>query len=105
LYTTQSGSARRLEPWSGAAFAAVGNRTSGEFDRITIEDLQALSYSGNPIDMSDTSSNLQAGFAFAIRTALGRYVKLRITDNGVISRVGDDGQPRKDLALEMFVYR
>ncbi len=101
---TVSNTSRRLTARSGAQFAVIGVKTSDQFDTdLTVEYLQGLSYNTNPIDMSDTSSNLQAGFAFAVKTGLGRYAKLRI--GSVISRTDDQGNAYKDLALEVFLYK
>ena len=99
LYETVSTSSRRLAPRSGAAFAVIGQRTDTQFDEeVTIASLKAMNYTSSTIDLSDSSSNLQSGFAFAVKTALGRYVKIRIFE--VITRGTE-----KDLALEIYVYK
>jgi hypothetical protein len=98
-YETQTATTRRLVPQAGAAVAPIGTRTVSEFDALSLEELQSLSYSTNPIDMSDTSTNLHTQFAFAIKTGLGRYVKIRIGD--VVTR----DTTNRDLALETFVYK
>ena len=97
-YETQSGTARRLAPRNGAMIAAVGLRNATDFDALTLEQIQGLSYTANPIDMSDNSQSLAPQFAFAIRTDLGRFAKVRIAD------VITSGSNR-DLALEIFVYK
>jgi hypothetical protein len=99
LYETQGTTSRRLLPRSGAAFSVIGTRTADQFDdEVTISFLRGLTYGTNPIDLSEGSANLASGFAFAIRTALGQYVKVRIAE--VINRGNE-----RDLALEMYVYR
>jgi hypothetical protein len=107
LFQKQSDTTRRLTPQfavyggtrdSGAQIAVIGQKSDIDFDNLTLLDLQGLTYSSNPIDMSDNSANLAATFAFAIRTALGRYAKVRIS--AVITRALD-----KDLALEVFVFK
>jgi hypothetical protein len=99
LYETQSLTARRLVPQSGAMFAPIGLRSDSQFDNeVTLEFLQGLTYSTNPIDMSNGSPNLAGGFAFAIQTGLKRYVKVRVSV--VVSQAND-----RHLVLEMEVYR
>jgi len=97
-YETQSGTARRLAPRNGAMIAAVGPRNATDFDALTLEQIQGLSYTTNPVDMSDNSQSLAPQFAFAIRTDLGRFAKVRIAD--VIT-----SGTNRDLALEIFVYK
>jgi hypothetical protein len=99
FYETQSGTAaRRLAPRNGAMIAAIGLRNPTDFDALTLEQIQGLSYTTNPIDMGDNSQSLAREFAFAIRTGLGRFVKVRIAD------VITSGTLR-DLGLEIFVYK
>jgi len=103
LYETQSSGARRLVARSGAMFAVIGKRNTAQFDNdVTIEMLRGLTYTSDPINLSDNSPNLAIEFAFAVKTGLGRYVKVRIAD--LISRTDDKGA-YKDLALEMFIYK
>jgi len=97
-YETQSPTARRLAPGNGAMIAAIGLRNTANFDALTLDQIQALSYTTNPIDMSDNSQSLAPEFAFAIRTGLGRFVKARIAD--VIT-----SGTNRDVALEVFVYK
>jgi hypothetical protein len=99
IYQPDQGSPRTLTPQSGAAFAVIGVQDTGGFDALTIGYLRGLNYTTNSIDMSDGSPNLALNFTFAIRTGLGRYVKLRIAD--IISA----GSNIKDLALEMYIYK
>ena len=100
-YETQSSTSRRLQPRSNATVSSIGIRTPTQFDNITLEDLQAMSYSSTAISLSDGSSNLAVGHTFAIRTGLGRYAKVRIGD--FITRGGDT--TKRDLVLEIYVYR
>jgi hypothetical protein len=99
LFQTLGSGTRQLTPWSGASIAVIGQRTPTQFDQeVSLPYLQGLSYSTNPINLNNGSANLTAGTAFAIKTGLGRYVKLRIAD--VIERDGE-----RDLALEMYTYK
>jgi hypothetical protein len=107
VYESQSNTSRRLVPQNGALVSVVGTQSETQFDNISLEQLQARTYDANNIDLSDGSSNLVRGFAFAIKTALGRYVKVRVAEVYSLDRVRSDGTTRvnKDLALEIFVYR
>jgi hypothetical protein len=104
LFERQSATARRLTLQGSAQFALIGQRTGDQFDQdVTLPYLQSLSYTSDPIDMSDGSPNLVTGtalgnFTLAIRTGLGRYAKLRLS-----SVIASDAG--KDLVLEVFVYR
>ncbi len=98
LFEKLSDTTRQLTPKSGAQFAVLGLKADVDFDNLTIENIQALSFTSNPIDLSNTSANLARTFAFAIKTGLGRYVKVRIAD--VINR-----DPDRDLALEVFIFK
>ena len=84
LFDEQTDFARRLAPQQGAAVAVIGPKLDTDFDALPLQYIQGLTYSSNPIDMSNTSTNLASQFAFAIKTGLGRYAKIRIAD--VISR-------------------
>ena len=101
LYSVSSSNAtsRGLVPQSGARLAVIGSRNPDAFDALSLSDLRALTYSQDSIDMSDGSSNLQAGFTFAIKTNLGRYAKVRV------SRVITEDTTGKSLGLEVYVYR
>ncbi len=115
LYQTVTNTTRQLVPQSGAGVAPIGLRNSHEFDgdadgqngvianNVTLEYLQGLNYTTNSLDMSDNSTNLTLGYAFAIKTGLGRYVKARIAD--YITRTNADGSAYKDLALELYIYK
>jgi hypothetical protein len=113
LYQKQSSTTRRLTPQfpiangsrnSGAQLAVIGPISDPQaFDNLTIQNLQALTYSSNPIDMSDNSPNLAPTFAFAIKTALGHYAKAYVY--AVINRTLSTGGVDKDLALEVFVFK
>lgn len=107
LYESQSNTSRRLVPQNGALFSAMSTLTETQFDDVTLEQLKARTYSTSNIDLSDGSTNLVRGFAFAIKTALGRYVKIRIAEVYTLDRIRSDGSTRvnKDLALEILVYR
>ena len=107
VYESQSSTSRRLVPQNGALFSVVGTLTETGFDDLSLEQLQARTYSASNIDLSDGSTNLVRGFTFAIKTGLGRYVKIRVAEVYSLDRVRQDGSTRvnKDLALEIFVYR
>jgi len=103
LFHMISQTARQLLPQNGAMVSTLGvyNGQSmiDQFDAITLGDLLNKTYTINPIDFSDNSPNLaQDGFAFAIKTNLGRYAKVRV--RYVISWTGGD-----DLVLEIYVYK
>ncbi len=100
LYVSDTDTAKRhLEARQGAGFAVLGALTGDQFDtEVNIETLRNLTYGATSIDLSNTSPNLVANFAFAIKTNLGRYVKVRIAD--VIT-----SDIYRDLALEMYIYR
>ncbi len=95
-----SGSSRALVPQQGATLCIIGNKDGSQFDGLTQEYLRSLNYTTNSIDLSDSSSQLQVGFTFAIKTGLGRYVKVRIRDF-----VGYSDSAYKDFMLEVFVYK
>ncbi len=111
LYVTDStdNTKRRLEARQGAKFAVLGTKNDVEFDDLTFGDLRNLdlrdqAFTATMIDLSNSSPNLAPEFAFAIKTGLGRYVKVRIAD--VITRSDSNNQPiYRDLALEMYVYK
>ena len=86
--------------------------TDEQFDNVTLSDLQAgkitltsstitFTYGTSAISLNDGSSNLTVGYAFAIKTGLGRYVKVHVGD--IITRGSDTA--KRDLALEVYVYR
>jgi hypothetical protein len=101
LYETQSNTQRRLLPQSGAQVSSIGIRTDTQFDNLTLEELQAMSYSTTAVSLNDGSANLAAGYTFAIRTGLGRYAKVHVGE--IVTRVSDT--TKRDLVLEMYVYR
>jgi len=107
LFERQSSTARRLTPKSGAQFYVIGAKKNDYFDNnVTIDYLQSKIYTDAPIDLSDNSPNLKldpngvGNFAFAIKTGLGRYVKVHMRD--VINHQNDTD---KDLVLEVFVFK
>jgi len=102
LYRTVSTTQRELVPQEGATFAVIGNKTPDEFNLLEISDLKGLTYSESVIDLRDNSANLQTGYTFAIRTGLGRYIKVRIA--GTVE-VPVTGGKEYDLQLQLFTYR
>jgi hypothetical protein len=100
LYESSSNTRRQLAPQNGAQVAIIGTRTFQEFDtQITQTFLEGLTYTSNPIDMSDGATTLVLDMAFAVRTELGTFVKLRVAD---ILTTQDN---QKHLALEIFPYK
>jgi hypothetical protein len=105
LYQTNTsdptGASRWLVPQRGATFSIIGVKDFSQFDGITQETLRGLTYTTDSIDMTDgTASHLTLNFAFAIKTGLGRYVKVRVIDF-----VGYSDSKYMDLMLEIFVYK
>jgi hypothetical protein len=95
-----TGATRSLVPQSGATLCPIGVYDGSQFDGITQETLRGLAYTSNSIDLSDGNANLAVGFTFAIKTGLGRYVKVRIRDY-----VGYSSSSYQDLMLEIFTYK
>jgi len=96
-----SGAGRWLAPQPGATVSIIGIKDGSQFDGLTQEYLRGLTYTPNNIDMTNgTSSRLAVGFTFAIKTGLGRYVKVRVRDY-----VGYSDSNYIDLMLEIFVYK
>jgi hypothetical protein len=99
--TDPSGATRSLVPQNNATVSIIGTKDGSQFDGITQEFLRDLTYTTDSIDMSDgPSSHLALNFAFAIKTGLGRYVKVRVRDY-----VGYSDSSYTDLLLEIFVYK
>lgn len=98
LYQFVSSTVGRLIPQNGSAISGLGVKSANEFNNLTLQDLTALGYTDSQIDLSDGSPSLASGYTLAVRTALGRYVKVRIAQI-VPSGIG------KDLALQVYVYR
>jgi hypothetical protein len=91
---------RQLTAQPGAALHPIGQQNVDQFDALTIETLRGYTYSASAIDLRDGSANLQEGFSFAIKTALGQYVKARIR-----TIITYSGSTNKDLVLELYVYK
>jgi hypothetical protein len=89
---------RYLHPANGAQLAAIGIRTSGEFETLAAADLQGLAYRAEPLDITDVSGNFAQGFTFGVRTSLGRLAKVRI------AQIVPSGI-RRDVVLQVYVYR
>jgi hypothetical protein len=104
LYVTDNNSStqRHLQAQNGATFEVLGSMpctdVSCPFDDVTLEGLRKLPFAATSIDLSDNSANLAADFAFAIKTGLGRYAKVRVLY--VVTTT-----TTKDLALEIYVYK
>jgi hypothetical protein len=97
LYQFVSSTVRNFVPQNGASFALLGRLSAGEFNTLTVEDLQSRSYSATSIDLSDFTGTLGAGLSIAIKTSVGRYAKLRVASVGP--------GPVRDLAAQVYVYR
>jgi hypothetical protein len=97
-YDASNPTLRSLAAQNGASLATLGSLDPTGFDAVNLPYLQGLNYNLQSIDMSDQSSNLQQNFAFAIRTNLGRYAKVRIAS--VIT-----SDTSRILGLEIYVYR
>jgi hypothetical protein len=93
------GNGRSIVPQQGMV-AVIGVTSATDFDAWGLEDLRSLSYTADSIDMSDNSPNLANGFTFAIKTGLGRYVKVRVRE-----WVEYSNDPARDLLLEIYVYK
>jgi hypothetical protein len=103
LFETVSATGRQLTPVYGATASIIGvfgDQNVGDFDNLSLADLTSRTYTSDSIDLSDGSGHLVSGFAFAIKTGLGHYVKVRI--RGVIA-YGDSTY--KDLTLEIYVFK
>ena len=102
LYQTDSDTQRHLQAQNNATFAMLGSMpcttSSCPFDDETLADLCSLPFTATSINLDDNSANLAADMAFAIKTGLGRYVKVRIL---YVITVGN----KRDLALEIYVYK
>jgi hypothetical protein len=100
LFETVSSTRRKLTPVYGATASVIGDLNAVDFDNISLEDLSSRTYASDSIDLGDNSGHLVSGFAFAVKTGLGRYVKIRV--RGVIS-YGDSTY--KDLTLEIYIFK
>ncbi|MBZ5499241.1 MAG: hypothetical protein LAP85_22815 [Acidobacteriia bacterium] len=94
---------RWLTSQQGAMFHTIGviaPQNAGSFDTISLDNLRSFTYSTDSIDLGDSSGNLVQGFTFAIKTGLGRYVKVRVRD-----WVEYTNSSVKDLLLEIYVFK
>jgi hypothetical protein len=91
---------RRLTVQSGASFAPIGVKDDSYFDQtMTLEFLRGLSYNQDPINVG----SVVLGYAFAVKTGLGHYAKIRITDKIQVNF--QDGTSAQDLAFEIYVFK
>ncbi len=100
LFETISTTVRQLTPQAGTTIAVIGQRNVDQFDDITIETLRGLAYGTGSIDLRDGSANLQEGFTFGVKTALGQYAKVRIR-----TVITYSSSTNKDIVLEIYVYK
>jgi len=97
-YQLISSTVRNFVPQNGATMASLGLLTVSEFNNLTVEDLQARTYGSLPIELSDFTGTLNAGYSIVLRTSLGRFAKVRV------AQVVASG-PSKDLVVSVYVYR
>jgi hypothetical protein len=107
-YNSPNTTDRYLEALNGAALAPIGLKDAGQFDQLSLPYLKSLTYTrAGTIDLSDSrNSSLNQGFAFAVRTDIGNYAKVRILR--IIDTVDSTVTPthyNKDLVLEVCIYR
>jgi hypothetical protein len=93
-----SSTVRNLVPRNGATVAFLGMRTVTELNNLTLEELQAATYSTTPLEISEHTGMLAPGFTLAIKTSKGRFAKLRI------DRVISTGEVR-DIIVQVYIYR
>ncbi len=98
-----TGTSRQLVPQPGTLIARLGIKSGTDFDNITLPNLDptVVNFSTNAINLSDQSGDFTQGFCFAIKTNLGKYVKVRIRT--VVTY--DTGSADSEMALEIFVYK
>ena len=103
-YETESKTARSFVPRNGAGFAKLGKKDAASFDALSLAELQALQYTSTKIDLTDNAEALAEEYAFAVRTEIGHYAKVRLFR---IVEVVDqqDGIRYRDIGLEVCVYR
>jgi hypothetical protein len=93
---------RYLVPQQGAILAKIGIKTDGEFDKLSLSDIQNA-IANNPasrIDLSDGAQDLVPGLTFALKTGIGRYAKALVWTYVAYS---DSGY--KDLLVKIYVYK
>ena len=72
---------RLLVPQNGAMLTRLGEV---DFDVVSYQSLNSLSYTATPINGSDDTSNkLTPGSVIAIRTNSGRFAKMKIKTYGI----------------------
>jgi hypothetical protein len=105
-YSSSDRTDRFLMPFNGAGLASIGYKNDSAFDSVTLPALKALTYSTSNIDLS--GSNLYTGYAFAVRTDIGNYAKVRIVrivDTTDSTTVSGATLYNKDLVLEVSIYK
>jgi hypothetical protein len=75
LVKLDSTTQRSFAPYNGA-MAKVGYKSSLDYYGISLYDLKQLSYSKDPIDMSDGADTFKMGYVFGVRTSQGNYAKI-----------------------------
>lgn len=74
---------RRMTPVNGAQLAYLGVLTPAAFAALTVDQLQALNFSADPIVGDNNAGNqLVAGAVFAVRTNAGNIAKVRVVSYG-----------------------
>jgi hypothetical protein len=74
----RSQTARCIEPRNGAAVAHLGDV---DFEKLALSDLERAVYSEKPIKGDDDNNQLTPGTVVAVRTNLGNYAKMLVTEN------------------------
>ncbi len=103
VYEATDRTTRQLKPVNSAAFAPLGLKTDAEIDAVSLPQLRSLTYTADPIDMSDGKPGLQTWYSFAVRTEIGNFAKVRLVSTK--ASVDSEGNPFVDLMFEATVYR
>lgn len=104
VYETVSKTERQLRPaqGSGVLIAPLGVKDDKGFDEVHLAQIKSLTYRGDPVSFNEGSPNLTVGTAFAVRTALGQFAKIRLA-SVVTSEF--EGVTYRSLVLEVFLFR
>ncbi len=103
VYEATDRTTRQLKPVNRAGFAPLGVKNDNEIDAVSLPELMSLTYTADPIDMSDGKPALQTWYSFAVLTEIGNYAKVRLISTKLLK--DKDGNPFLDLMYEVVVYR
>ncbi len=103
VYEAIDKTTRQLKPVNRAAFAPLGIKNDAEIDAVSLPQLRSLTFTADPIDMSDGTPALQTWYSFAVLTEIGNYAKVRLISTKLFNDKA--GNPFVDLMFEMTVYR